>query len=75
MEQLTGVNAETVKTAMRDSFDYHYPWRKGWNLKDDEKRRAWRKYRLAEIYQDGKDLTETDLRNMLTLLGVWAKGD
>lgn len=30
IEEITSINADTVKAGMRDSFDYWYPWRKGW---------------------------------------------
>lgn len=71
IEVITGETGETVKTAMRDSFDYYFPWRKGWDLSDPKNRINWNKYELIEIFNVGNNRSFEELKMVLELFGVW----
>jgi hypothetical protein len=68
----TGIPAETVKVAFSDSFDYWFPYRKGWDLDRPENRNMWEKYGLAEVYITLNPFSQNELKTMLKALGVWA---
>ena len=68
---LTGIDASTIKTGMRDSFDYYYPWRAGWDLGEPEKRAGWDRYDLGEVFEAGNKCSQAELEQTLMLLGLW----
>lgn len=59
---------------MRDSFDYWYSWRKGWDLNQADKRKNWEHYGLEEVFNNGNQFSADELKNTLVMLGVWAEG-
>lgn len=73
IEQLTDINADTIKVAMRDSFDHWYPWRKGWDLDKADQKKNWERYDLEDVFISGNQFSENELRSMLVMFGVWAK--
>ena len=67
----TGVSAGTVKTGMRDSFDYYFPWRKGWDLEQAETKKNWEYYGLEEVFSILNQFSKNELIIILTSLGIW----
>ena len=72
IEEVTGIKADTIKVGMRDSFDYWYPWRKGWDLNQEDKRKSWEHYGLEEVFKNGNQLSADDLKKMLMMLNIWS---
>lgn len=76
IEQITDINADTIKAVMRDSFDHWYPWRKGWDVSQSDPpyhtKLNWENYGLKEVFSSGNQFSEDELRKMLVMFGVWA---
>ena len=69
----TGVDAGTVKTGMRDTFDGLFPWRKGWDLRHDDANRLWERYGLEDVFVALNPLSQSEVGMMLKVLGVWGE--
>ena len=71
IEKKTGIPAGTVKTGMRDSFDYYFPWRKGWDLGESETKKMWEHYGLEDVFFTLNKFSEKELVAILIALDIW----